>query len=78
MGIERLNMPKKMMPGHELRLLTLNGSGWSNLSLLRLIKTVDLDLSKRPYNHFNIIGGIRMGRYHIMPLWKDGLKLIWI
>ena len=32
MGTEGLNMSKEVMPGYELRLRTLNGSGWSNLS----------------------------------------------
>ena len=66
MGTERFNMPKKIMLGHKFRLLTLNSSGWSNLLSLWLMETVDLDLSKRPYNHFNIIRGTRMGRHHIM------------
>ena len=61
-------MPKEMMPGYELRLLTLDGSGWSNLSSLRLMETVDLDLSERSCNYFNIIGGTRLGRHHIMQL----------
>ena len=78
MGTERLNMPKEMMPSDKLRLLTIDGSGWSNLSSLRLMKTVDLDSLKRPYNHFNIIGEqTRMNRHRVMQLWRGKVVSSW-
>jgi hypothetical protein len=50
------------MPGSNLRLLALNGSGVRGLSALiifkQLIEAVNLDILLKLYNYFNIISRI--------------------
>ena len=53
------------MPGHELRLLALDGGGVRGLSSLlileRLMETIDPDSPPKPCEYFDMIGGTSTG-----------------
>jgi patatin-like phospholipase/acyl hydrolase len=52
------------MPENELRLLSLDGGGVRGLSTLQILKqlmdVVDPDFPPKPYDYFDIIGGLAL------------------
>jgi patatin-like phospholipase/acyl hydrolase len=53
------------MPGNDIRLLALNGSGVRGLSSLMilqsLMETIDADAPPKPSDYFDMIGGTSTG-----------------